>query len=185
VVRQALLQHWQEEYDRSIVDPDRFWAEAALGFRWTKAFDKVSEQDGAHHKWFLGGKTNITLNALDRHAKSERRNRVAYIWLCEDGSERVVTYGQLYRTLIAPRLSPPTEWEDAAPVRFAQGVGLVFTIIGTIGYATGLTALGLTVTALALGAAFLNAAFGLCLGCEIYLRLPLQLRGRQAPPNAR
>jgi hypothetical protein len=98
---------------------------------------------------------------------------------------RLHPYGQLYRTLIAPRLSPPTEWEDAAPVRFAQGVGLVFTIIGTIGYATGLTALGLTVTALALGAAFLNAAFGLCLGCEIYLRLPLQLRGRQAPPNAR
>lgn len=94
-------------------------------------------------------------------------------------------YGQLYRTLVAPRLSPPTEWEDPAPVRFAQGVGLVCTIIGTIGYATGLTALGLTVTALALGAAFLNAAFGLCLGCEIYLRLPLQLRGRQAPPSAR
>jgi acetyl-CoA synthetase len=45
----------------------------------------------------VGGKTNITLNALDRHAKSDRFNRVAYIWLGEDGSERVVTYGQLYR----------------------------------------------------------------------------------------
>jgi acetyl-CoA synthetase len=97
VVRQALLQRWREEYDRSIADPERFWAEAAREFRWTKSFSKVMEQDGAHHKWFLGGKTNITLNALDRHAKSDRRNRVAYIWLCEDGSERVVTYGQLYR----------------------------------------------------------------------------------------
>ncbi len=94
-------------------------------------------------------------------------------------------YGQLYRLFVAPRLSPPTEWENPAPVRFAQGLGLGFTVIGTIGYATGLTALALTVTALALGAAFLNAAFGLCLGCEIYLRLPQQLRGRQAPPSAR
>lgn len=93
-------------------------------------------------------------------------------------------YGLLYRNLVAPRLGPSTEREDPTPVRFAQGVGLVFTAIGTIGYATGLTALALTVTALALGAAFLNAAFGLCLGCEIYLRLPLRLRGRQAPPSA-
>jgi acetyl-CoA synthetase len=53
--------------------------------------------DGVNHQWFVGGKTNITLNALDRHANSERRNRAAYIWLGEDGSERIVTYGQLHR----------------------------------------------------------------------------------------
>jgi hypothetical protein len=98
---------------------------------------------------------------------------------------RLHPYGQLYRTFVAPRLGPPTRREDPTPVRFAQGVGLAFTAIGTIGYATGLTALAVSVTALALGAAFLNAAFGLCLGCEIYLRLPLQLRSRQAPPSAR
>ena len=97
VAKQALLDHWREEYDRSIADPEKFWGDAAKDFRWTKPFTKVKEQDGAHHKWFLGGKTNITLNALDRHAKSENRNRVAYIWLCEDGTEKVVTYGQLYR----------------------------------------------------------------------------------------
>jgi hypothetical protein len=90
-------------------------------------------------------------------------------------------YGQLYRTFVAPRLGLPTGWADPAPVRFAQGVGLAFAIIGIIGYVTGLTGMAVTVTALALGAAFLNAAFGLCLGCEIYLRLPLPLRGRQAP----
>lgn len=90
-------------------------------------------------------------------------------------------YGLIYRTFVAHRLGPPTEWEDPVPVRFAQGVGLAFTIVGTIG----LTALALTITALALGAAFLNAAFGLCLGCEIYLRLPLQSRSRQAPRSAR
>jgi Domain of unknown function (DUF4395) len=75
-------------------------------------------------------------------------------------------YGLIYRTFVAPRLGAPTEWEDPVPVRFTQGVGLAFTIVGTIGYATGLTALALTVTALALGAAFLNAAFGFCLAAR-------------------
>lgn len=87
-------------------------------------------------------------------------------------------YGLLYRALVAPRLAPPTEREDPAPVRFAQGVGLTFAAVGVLGYATGLTALGATATALTLGAAFLNAAFGFCLGCEIYLRLPERLHGR-------
>jgi hypothetical protein len=87
-------------------------------------------------------------------------------------------YGLLYRTLVAPRLAPPTEREDAAPVRFAQGMGFVFAAVGTLGYAAGSSTLGLIITALALGAAFLQAAFGFCLGCQIYLRLPAPLRGR-------
>jgi hypothetical protein len=62
-------------------------------------------------------------------------------------------------------------------------VDLAFAVIGTTGYATGLTALGITVTALALGAALLNTAFGLCLGCEIYLQRPVLLRVRETPPN--
>lgn len=90
-------------------------------------------------------------------------------------------YGLLYRALVAPRLAPPTEREEQAPLRFAQGIGLLFAVVGTIGYATGLTWLGLIATAFALGAAFLNAAFGLCLGCELYLRLPTGLRSRMTP----
>jgi hypothetical protein len=78
-------------------------------------------------------------------------------------------YGLIYRRLVRPRLGPPREMEDAAAPRFAQGVGLVFAIIGVIGYATGLTPLGITAAALAFAAAFLNAAFGLCLGCEMYV----------------
>jgi hypothetical protein len=78
-------------------------------------------------------------------------------------------YGLIFRALIRPRLGPPTEMEDAAPPRFAQGVGLAFSVIGVIGYATGLTPLGIAAAALALVAAFLNAAFGLCLGCEMYV----------------
>ena len=97
VAEEAILKNWREEYARSIKDPDAFWAGIASKFYWSKPWTKVSEFDGIHHKWFLGGRTNITLNALDRHAKSDRFNHVAYIWLGEDGSERVVTYGQLYR----------------------------------------------------------------------------------------
>ncbi len=90
-------------------------------------------------------------------------------------------YGQLYRAVVAPRLGPPTEWEHPAPVRFAQGMGLAFALVGTIGYAIGFTALAVIVTCLALGAAFLNAAFGVCLGCQIYLRLPLRVRRMMHP----
>jgi hypothetical protein len=81
---------------------------------------------------------------------------------------RFAPYSVLYRALLAPRLAPPTEREDAAPVRFSQLVGLVLAVVGVAGYLTGLTVLGVVATALALAAAFLNAAFGFCLGCEMY-----------------
>jgi uncharacterized protein DUF4395 len=80
-------------------------------------------------------------------------------------------YAYAYRALILPRLGPPAEREPAAPVRFAQSVGFTFLAVATIGYLTGLTALGVVFTAFGLLAAFLNAAFGLCLGCEAYLAL--------------
>jgi hypothetical protein len=88
-------------------------------------------------------------------------------------------YALGYRWLVRPRLGPPAEWEDPAPVRFAQRVGLVFLAVATAGYLGGTTALGITATALGLAAAFLNAAFGLCLGCEVYLVLA-RLRARRA-----
>jgi hypothetical protein len=77
-------------------------------------------------------------------------------------------YGTLFRLAVRPRLGPPTETEDAAPVRFSQTVGLVFTLVAAAGYLGGVTALGIVATAFALLAAFLNAAFGFCLGCEVY-----------------
>lgn len=97
VVNQALQKDWKDECRRSLESPETFWAEQANQFVWTRPWTKVMEWDGVHHQWFVGGKTNITVNALDRHANSSRRNRAAYIWLGEDGSERIVTYGQLYR----------------------------------------------------------------------------------------
>jgi hypothetical protein len=93
------------------------------------------------------------------------------------GGLRRAPYGVLYRRLVQPRLAPPTMLEDAAPPRFAQAVGFGFAVVGTIGYLTGLTALGVVATAAALVAAFLNAAFDYCLGCEVHLRLA-RLLGR-------
>jgi len=78
-------------------------------------------------------------------------------------------YAWLFRTLVRPRLAPPAELEDAAPPRFAQAVGLGFAVVALVGYLSGATLLGAIATGFALGAAFLNAAFGFCLGCEVHL----------------
>jgi len=91
-------------------------------------------------------------------------------------------YGLIYRYAIAPRRGRPSELEPVAPVRFAQAVGLVFGVLATVGFGTGVVALGVIAAALALVAAFLNAAFGLCLGCEVYL---LYRRATHRPLAAR
>ena len=78
-------------------------------------------------------------------------------------------YPLLYRALVLPRIGPPAEREPAAPVRFAQLVGCVFLTVAAIGYLSGATLLGVAFAALGLLAAFLNAVFGLCVGCEVYL----------------
>jgi hypothetical protein len=80
-------------------------------------------------------------------------------------------YGFMFKALVKPRLSPPAQLEAEAPPRFAQGVGFGFAVVGAIGYLAGVTPLGIIATALALVAAFLNAAFDYCLGCEVHLRL--------------
>lgn len=77
-------------------------------------------------------------------------------------------YGLVFAKIVAPRLGPVTEREPVPPLKFAQLVGLVFAVVGVFGFATGLTLLGVIATAFALFAAFLNAAFGICLGCQIY-----------------
>ena len=84
---------------------------------------------------------------------------------------RFAPYGRVFRRFVQPRLAPPREFEAEAPPRFAQGVGFAFALVGTVGYLTGVTALGVVATAFALGAAFLNVAFDFCLGCEVHLRL--------------
>jgi len=91
--------------------------------------------------------------------------------LCAFVSLRLNLWGQFYRYAVQPRIEPAAEREEAAPLRFAQGVGFVFALVGTVGYAAGLPALGVVATSAALVAALLNAAVGLCLGCEMFLLL--------------
>jgi hypothetical protein len=91
---------------------------------------------------------------------------------------RYAPYGIVYRRLVRPRLGPPARTEPEAPPRFSQGVGMVFAAGGVVGYALGATAVGIALTALALVAAFLNAAFDFCLGCQVYLFIQRNLRVR-------
>lgn len=93
---------------------------------------------------------------------------------------RYAPYGLVYRRLIRPRLGPPARTEPEAPPRFAQGVGMVIAVVGVICYAAGATAAGIVFTALALAAAFLNAAFDVCLGCHMYLFIQRNLRVRSS-----
>ncbi|GID32113.1 DUF4395 domain-containing protein [Paractinoplanes brasiliensis] len=80
-------------------------------------------------------------------------------------------YAYVYRALVLPRVGPPVSREPGAPVRFAQLVGFSFMAVASVGYLSGVTVLGVVFAAFALLAAFLNAAFGLCLGCEAYLAI--------------
>jgi hypothetical protein len=80
-------------------------------------------------------------------------------------------YGWLFRKLVRPRLSAPTELEDPRPPTFAQLVGLIVTGVGVVLALFGLPAAVVIAAAAAFIAAFLNSVFGYCLGCQLYLLL--------------
>ncbi|GAA1723034.1 DUF4395 domain-containing protein [Brachybacterium phenoliresistens] len=87
------------------------------------------------------------------------------------GAPGSAPWGVLFRRLIRPRLDPPTDLEDPRPPRFAQAVGLVVVGIGLLLHGAGVPYALPVAAAAAFLAAFLNAAFALCLGCELYLLL--------------
>jgi hypothetical protein len=80
-------------------------------------------------------------------------------------------YAFIFRTLIKPRLKSPVRTEDVRPPQFAQSIGLLFALVALAGAATGISVVFTIAVAAALAAAFLNAAFDFCLGCQIYLIL--------------
>ena len=80
-------------------------------------------------------------------------------------------YAFIYRTLIKPRLKSPLRTEDVRPPKFAQSIGLIFALVALVGSAAGAPVVFTVAIAAALAAAFLNAAFDFCLGCQIYLLL--------------
>ena len=80
-------------------------------------------------------------------------------------------FSWLFRTLVKPRLSPPTELEDSRPPRFAQGIGVVLATVGLVLQLVGVPYGLVVAAALIVIASFLNAFVGLCLGCQLYLLL--------------
>ncbi len=78
-------------------------------------------------------------------------------------------YGVIFRKLIRPRLLPPKELEEQAPPRFAQAVGLVFALVGLAAWVFAVPSIFYVAIGSALAAAFLNAVFAFCLGCEVFL----------------
>ena len=94
------LGDYQKAYDEFRNDPDGFWDKAARELHWFTPYTKVKEWNYPYARWFIGGKTNITYNCLDRHVMSARKNKVALIWKGEDDSERIYTYRQLYREVM-------------------------------------------------------------------------------------
>src|SRR5690554_457644 len=101
--QQAHLQSKEEYvdmYDRSIKDPEGFWAEMAEQLHWFKKWEQVREYDfvNAQINWFRGGKLNVSYNCLDRHLTTSRKNKAAIIWEGDHpGESKTYTYQQLHR----------------------------------------------------------------------------------------
>ena len=92
-------EEYRELYDRSVNEPESFWAEMAESLDWYEKWDKVFYWDDKEYKhtWFEGGKLNVSYNCLDRHVKAGKGDRVAFIWEADEpGESKTLTYQQLY-----------------------------------------------------------------------------------------
>ncbi|MFH1484071.1 MAG: acetate--CoA ligase [Chloroflexota bacterium] len=89
---------YKKIYQRSVDDPEGFWAEMAEQLHWYKKWDRVLVEDfkEAKHQWFVGGKLNVSYNCLDRHLKTWRKNKAAIVWEGDIGDSRTLTYQQLH-----------------------------------------------------------------------------------------
>ena len=98
VVNHAHIKNYQEWCDRAQADPQAFWAERASHLEWYHPWDKVlDESNPPFYRWFVGGKINIVHNALDRHVKTWRKNKLALIWEGEPGEKVTFSYFALWR----------------------------------------------------------------------------------------
>lgn len=98
VAANANVKEYEKMYAESIRNPEKFWAEQANGLVWTKSWDQVLDASNPpFYKWFTGGKTNIILNAIDRHLKTPARNKLAFMWEGEPGDVRTFSYHALNR----------------------------------------------------------------------------------------
>jgi acetyl-CoA synthetase len=90
------LEEYESLYRRSIQDPESFWAEIASELHWFTPWTQVLDWQPPSARWFVGGKINLCYNCVDRHALSDRKNKVAILWEGEPGETRTLTYGELY-----------------------------------------------------------------------------------------
>ena len=84
-------------YERAARDPEGFWAEQARELEWIKPWEKVLIWHPPYAQWFVGGQLNASVNCIDRHVRTARRNKAALIWEGEPGDRRTLTYWDLYR----------------------------------------------------------------------------------------
>ena len=88
-------------YEQAAKDPEAFWASFARELEWMRPWDAVLEWKSPDAKWFVGGKINVSVNCVDRHVRTARRNKAALIWEGEPGDRRTLTYFDLYREVNA------------------------------------------------------------------------------------
>ena len=89
------LAEYEEVYKRSISDPEAFWADVARELHWFTPWTQVLDWNLPWAKWFVGGKTNLSYNCIDRHVLNGKRDKTAILWEGEPGEVRKLTYGDL------------------------------------------------------------------------------------------
>ena len=98
ITKNANVKEYDKLYKYSIDNREKFWAEQAEELEWYKKWDKVlDDSEKPFYKWYTGGKINIVHNAIDRHLKTWRRNKLALIWEGEPGDFRTYSYHALNR----------------------------------------------------------------------------------------
>ncbi len=98
LAKQAAI-NYEVESALALEDPAAFWAEKAKALDWHEPWTETLQFNAPNHAWFVGGKLNATVNCIDRHVHSDRRNKAALLWVGEDGDERSYTYNRLYREM--------------------------------------------------------------------------------------
>jgi acetyl-CoA synthetase len=88
-------------YDKAAADPEAFWAGFARELEWMRPWDEVLRWKSPDAQWFVGGKLNASVNCVDRHVRTARRNKAALIWEGEPGDRRTLTYWDLFREVNA------------------------------------------------------------------------------------
>jgi acetyl-CoA synthetase len=83
-------------YDRAAADPEGYWAEQAATLEWSKPFTQRLDWKPPHATWFADGQLNASVNCIDRHIRSARRNKAALVFEGEPGDRRTLTYWDLY-----------------------------------------------------------------------------------------